>query len=144
MGSPELGIAVVCAGFLGFFILLFGTLALMRWFQHKERLAMIEQGMMPADSGTPRNGKTTLAWGIGITAFGLALLCGLLPFSFLWAQDGNFQGMLLLPGLIILFMGTALMIIYLVTRPAPVVEVPAEEIALPRLEIGEPDENSGE
>lgn len=132
MGTPELGIGIACAGFLGFFVLLFGTLALTRWFRHKERLAMIEQGLMPADAVKPRNGKATLAWGIGITAFGLALLCGLLP---LGSRPGSARplasiGLFLLPGLIVLFMGLALVIIYFVTRPAPADE-PPEEVLVP-------------
>jgi hypothetical protein len=120
--TPEVGIGIVCMGFSTFFVLLFGTLALMRWFRHKERMAMIEQGMMLDETVKTRNGKSTLAWGIGITAFGLALLCGLLSLSL--SRDGSTRSMasvgpILLPGLIILFMGMALIIIYFVTRPAP-------------------------
>ena len=117
MGSPEIGFAVICTGLLVFFVLLFGTLALMRWFRHKERLAMIEQGMMPADTAKPHNGKATLAWGIGITAFGLAVLCGMLPLG--WRAGRGFldSGPVLLPGLIVLFMGVALIIIHFATRP---------------------------
>lgn len=140
MGRSELGVVIACMGFLGFFVLLFGTLLLTRWFRYKERLAMIEQGLMPAaDVVKPRNGKGTLAWGIGIAAFGLALLCGLLPLG--WpTRVGSTRsiasiGPILLPGLIVLFMGLALIIIYFVTRPAPASEL-AEE-ALPPAELGE-------
>jgi hypothetical protein len=131
MVTPELGVGIACMGFLGFFVLLFGTLALMRWFRHKERLAMIEQGLMPADAVKPRNnGKGTLAWGIGIAAFGLALLCGLSPLVFKAASDPYISiasaAPSLLPGLVILFMGLALIIIYFVTRPATPDESPPE------------------
>jgi sugar phosphate permease len=123
--KPEVGIAIICAGFVGFFVLLFGTLLLMRWFRHKERLAMIQQGLLPADAARPRNGKGALVWGIGITAFGLALSLGLLPFSFLRATNGVYRGVFLLPGLLVLFMGVALLIIYFATRPTPAGEPPA-------------------
>jgi hypothetical protein len=152
MGSPEIGIAVVCAGFVGFFVLLFGTLALMRWFRHKERLAMIEQGLMPPDAARPRNGKAMLAWGIGITAFGLAVLCGASPLIWKAASDPYVSITsaipALLPGLVILFMGVALMIIYFVTRPEPGEEavegIPplTEGDELPALERG--DEGAAE
>lgn len=153
MGSPEIGFTIACMGFLGFFVLLFGTLALMRWFRHKERLAMIEQGLMPADAVKIRNGKGTLAWGIGITAFGLALMCGLLLLG--WrvgsARPLTSIGPILLPGLVVLFMGVALIIIYFATRPAtdhePVEETlpPAEMTPdLPALELEEVEESPEE
>jgi len=142
-------------GFLGFFVLLFGTLALMRWFRHKERLAMIEQGLMPADAVRVRNGKGALAWGIGITAFGLALTCGLLPLG--WrvgsARPLTSIGPSLLPGLVVLFMGLALIIIYFVTRPAPADESLEEALLpseldetpdLPALELEEVEESPEE
>jgi hypothetical protein len=149
MSSPEIGFAVICTGLLVFFVLLFGTLALMRWFRHKERLAMIERGLMPADAVKPRNGKATLAWGIGITAFGLAVLCGMLPLG--WRTSRGFlnYGPLLLPGLIVLFMGVALIIIHFVTRPMSTEEGVEEALSpaqaggttdLPALELEEDEE----
>ena len=41
METPEIFIGVICAGFVFFFAMLFGTLLLIRWFRHRERLAMI-------------------------------------------------------------------------------------------------------
>jgi len=136
MGTPDITIAALCAGVVIFFALLFGTLLLMRWFRHKERMAMIEQGLMPVDAVEavkPRNGKATLAWGIGITALGLAVLC-----ATLWlgvarvGSTGSIApvGPLMLPGLFILFMGIALITIHFATRPAPETETPAEESLL--------------
>ncbi|UCC62084.1 MAG: hypothetical protein JSV36_15030 [Anaerolineae bacterium] len=125
MGSPEVIITIFCVGFVLFFALLFGMLLLMRWFSHKEQLAMIEQGLIPADAARLRNGKATLAWGVGVSAFGLVLLGGLAPLGFLLtaSRAGSTRAMafwpVLLPGLVVLFMGLALIIIYFVTRPAP-------------------------
>jgi len=133
MRTPEL---IACLGFMSFFVLLFGTLLLLRWFRHKETLAMIERGLLPASAARPRrNGKATLAWGIGITVFGLALLGGSWPFSFLWATDGIYRGALLLPGLIVLFIGVALLIVYFATRPEPAGE--PLQAALPPAEADE-------
>jgi len=132
MDTPEVFFFIACTGLIGFFVLLFGTLALMRWFRHKERMVMIQQGLMPADAVKPRDGKASLAWGIGITAFGLALLCGLAPL--LLGRRAGSTGSLasivpgLLPGLIVLFMGLALIIIYFVTRPTPDAEQLEEDL----------------
>ena len=125
METPEIFMTIFCAGFVLFFALLFGTLVLMRWFRYKEQLAMIEQGLIPADAARPRNSKATLAWGIGVSAFGLVLLGGLAPLGLLLtaSRAGSTRAMafwpVLLPGLVVLFMGLALIIIYVVTRPAP-------------------------
>jgi hypothetical protein len=125
-----------CAGFLGFFFLFFGSRALTRWFQHRERMAMIARGLLPNDvltDSVPKrngNGKRVLTWGIAVTAFGLALLCGLLPLVF--SRPGRSSGgseLFLLPGLVIVFMGVALVIIHLVTRPKNDIEPEEEELA---------------
>lgn len=95
---------------------------------------MIEQGMMPADAVKPRNGKATLAWGIGITAFGLAVSCGMLPLG--WRTGRSFldYGPVMLPGLIVLFMGVALIIIHFVTRPTATDEGVEEALSLAQAE----------
>lgn len=140
--EPDVNISffIICAGFIGFFVLLFGTLALMRWFRYKETLAMIERGLMPDDVVKKRNGKGSLVWGIAITAFGLALIGSVWLLAAARAgRDGgdstSFVAPLMLPGLVVLFMGIALIIIYLVTRPEPAAE-PLEETLSP-VEPGE-------
>ena len=159
MGTPEIMMTIFCAGLVLFFALLFGTLLLMRWFSYREQLAMIEQGLIPADAARPRNSKATLAWGIGVSAFGLVLLGGLAPLGFLLtaSRAGSTRAMafwpVLLPGLVVLFMGLALIIIYVVTRPAPEEEragelappaTPADLPALPALEEVQEDNQAPE
>jgi hypothetical protein len=145
---PETMLAVACAGCLGFFGLLFGTQLLGRWLRHKEVMAMIEQGVVPTDELEKPNGRGSLAWGIGIVAFGLAILCAL---ASLWLliprrlpsvpEIGGFPnvtlltGLLVFPGLIVLFIGVALIIVYVVNRPAPAGK-PVEE-ALPTAALAE-------
>jgi hypothetical protein len=131
---------LACAGFLGFFALLFGTLVLTRWFRHKETMAMIERGLEPNNLVRKRNGKGTSTWGIVITAFGLALICGALPLVYERPGHGpddffSSMGPVMLPGLIVLFMGVALIIIYFVNRPEPTT-APLED-TLPPVEPGE-------
>jgi hypothetical protein len=109
--------------FTFFVITLSVTLIVWRWFRYKETLAMIEQGLIPSERAKKQtakrnNGKGLLAWGIGITAFGLALLCAVFPL--MWTRkDWILMGPVHLPGLLVLFMGIALIIIYFVTRPEP-------------------------
>lgn len=118
---------LVCAGFVALFALGFGTLVLMRWFRHKETLVMIQQGMAPPELTKKQNGKGMLVWGIGIAFFGLALLGALTMLAFfvgLPTGEGggggvHFAILSAVPGLVILFLGIALIIIYVVTRPAP-------------------------
>jgi hypothetical protein len=144
-----LGIGITCAGFLGFFTLLFGTLVLIRWIRYRETLAMVERGLTPAEVPKARNGngKGTLVWGIIVTAVGLALMCGFLAwFSVPMLTMGTMTmgdlssvaiaGMLATPGLMVIFIGVALIIIYFVTRPEPTAE-PLEETP-PLAELDEP------
>lgn len=151
-----LGIGFSCIAFLGlgFFTLLFGTLVLVRWFRYRENLALIERGLTPADMTKARNGngKGLLAWGIAIIAFGLALMCGLASFSglpMLYAGDPTgimfpIVVMFAMPGLLVLSIGIALVIIYYVTRPEPAaadLEAPPPPAAL---EAPTPEESPGE
>jgi hypothetical protein len=130
MDATEITVPI-CAGFVSFFVLLFGTLVLMRWFRHKETLAMIQQGMVPPDVGKKNNnGKGMLIWGVGIAFFGLALLGTLAILGgFLTrmpvADSGGgvyFAVLPLVPGLVVLFLGIALVIVYVITRPGPAAE----------------------
>ncbi|HSJ53487.1 MAG TPA: DUF6249 domain-containing protein [Anaerolineae bacterium] len=130
--------ALMVFGFVLFFALLFGTLVLMRWFRHKETLAMIEQGMRPAHLVQPRNGKRPLAWGIALLAFGTALMCGgvALASGSGWGP-GNMIGPavpLIVPGLIALALGVAFIVIYLIFRTPS-----SEERSLEPWEVDERD-----
>jgi hypothetical protein len=106
-----------CVMSIGFFLSLFGFLALMRYFRYKETMALAEKGLMrPGPYG---NGKDTLRWGIAITAVGLALCLGLYPIGFLPGNSGDFPlgfGPWMLGGLIPTFFGIGLVLIYILTR----------------------------
>jgi len=104
--------------FLTWFVTLlvfFGFILGMRYLKHKETIAMIEKGMLPERGG---DGKRTLRWGIGVTAVGLALTLGLYSVGFM-EPGGDFPlrfGPWMLAGLVPLFIGLALILIYYLTR----------------------------
>ena len=100
------------------FSLPFGYAAYVRKLHHIEMMAMIEKGIVetpgPQASG---NGKGSLRWGIVITALGLALSLGLYPFGFLVpATFPLFFGPWMVIGLIPLFFGLSLIVVYQVTK----------------------------
>lgn len=105
-----------CLGFVGFFIVLFGFIALMRFLSYRETLALAEKGLIRP--GRARgDGKDTLRWGIVITAIGMALCVGLYPIGFV--ADAGFPlgfGPWMLAGLLPTFFGLGLVVIYVLTR----------------------------
>jgi len=117
-------IGFVCTGFVLFFALLFGFLALQRWLRHRENMAMIQQGMTPPPEARRGNGngKTLLVWGIGIATFGLVMMAAL---GAAWMLMLNVQStsvsislpLLALPGLAVLFMGGAVLLVYILLKP---------------------------
>jgi hypothetical protein len=105
---------------LGFFVLFFGFLALMRFISYRETMALAEKGLVRADRLRNGSGKDTLRWGIVIAALGAALCVGLYPLGFI----GNTRWLLglgpwMLAGLLPLFFGLGLILIYAVTREDP-------------------------
>ena len=121
MESPEA--IIPCTGFVGFFALLFGYLVLMRWFRHRETMAAIQQGMAPPQAAKRRNGngKGLLVGGIGIIAFGMVMVLALGAFVSVIGvgpQPSSWPFLLLVPGLLTLFGGVAMIILYLVLKPA--------------------------
>jgi hypothetical protein len=129
----ELAVCVVPSAFL---VAIFGTIVLVRWFKHREILAMVEKGLLPAqyaqymNASRGRGGRGLLGWGIALVMLGLALMIGLWPIGFTRAGVENPYplgfGPWMLVGLIPLFIGLALLIIYFLTRKE---ETPAPEMA---------------
>ncbi len=102
--------------FLGFFIVFFGFIVLMRYMGYRETLALAEKGLLRPEP--PRsNGKGALRWGIAITALGLAISLGIYPLG--WVAGGgvyplNF-GPWMIVGLVPLFFGLGLILIHVLT-----------------------------
>ena len=107
--------------FLGFIVLL-------RYIDHRERMALISRGIDPNRPRQKRRGGGVLRAGLIILMVGLALTVGLYPVGFMLPpgySTGPFKaGPWLLPGLIPLGVGCALIISYYLTPPS---DPPSEE-----------------
>ena len=101
---------------LGFCILLFGFIVLMRYISYRETLALAEKGLVRPEMAHD-NGKGALRWGIVIASLGLALCIGLYPLG--WLGGGGVYplnlGPWMLAGFIPLFFGLGLVLIYVLT-----------------------------
>lgn len=109
-------------------VLLISIVAIvMRWFRHRERLAMIRQGLIPDDVaarvGATHKRRGLLWGGLGIALLGLLLLCAALfvalpSLGTLPSPAGlSSIGLLPLPGLLVAFMGVGLLILYVWAQP---------------------------
>ena len=113
--------------FLGFIVLL-------RYIDHRERMALISRGLDPNRPRLKRKGAGVLRAGLIVLMVGLALTVGLYPlgFTLLTSYAGPFgMGPWLLPGLIPLGVGFALIVSYYL---APPTDQPPPEEPLPRSE----------
>jgi hypothetical protein len=104
-----IGWLIVLAIFCGFIVLL-------RYIEHRERMALIERGIDPNILRRQRRGVGVLRAGLIITMVGLALTIGLYPLGFMLpssiTETPLHFGPWLLPGLIPLGVGGALVIGY--------------------------------
>ncbi|HEX6110162.1 MAG TPA: DUF6249 domain-containing protein [Ktedonobacteraceae bacterium] len=109
----------VLAALFGWLIALaifFGFIVLLRYIQHRERMALIVRGINPNTLRKQRRGSGVLRAGLITAMVGLALTVGLYPIGFMLppsftAVPFHF-GPWLLPGLIPLGVGIALVISY--------------------------------
>ena len=155
--------------FLAFFIctipfaLLLGFVLLWRYMRHREVLRMLELGIAPPAAGAsgvpapavslpplpsvpppPSSGRALLAWGLVLLGLGLAFTLALWPIGFLLEQEAGIRlplglGPWMLVGFVPLFLGLALTLTYVLTRPGaphsnapvavPPIEPPSEAIA---------------
>lgn len=126
-----------CVVPIAFLVAICGTIALLRWFRHREIMALAEKGLMPAQYAQyvrASRGRGLMGWGIALAALGLALMIGLWPIGFIVREPYPlYFGPWMLGGLIPLFIGLALLITYFLTRkeepPAP--EAGPEEAEVP-------------
>ncbi|HEY3312838.1 MAG TPA: DUF6249 domain-containing protein [Anaerolineales bacterium] len=107
---------VPCVGFLLFVFLVLGFIVLMRYLNYQETLKLAEKGLVKPVNQSG-NGKGALIWGILITAIGLATTLGLWPLGFMYGPSYPFGfGPWMLAGLLPMFFGIGLILIYVLTR----------------------------
>ena len=127
-------------------VLLIGAVVVvLRWFRHRERLAMIQQGLSTDQavptSGVVRQRRGLLLGGLSIALLGLLLLCAaffvLFPRVTALPTPGALSsiGLVPLPGLLVAFMGVGLLILYVWAQPT--VERRASAPAAPAIEDAE-------
>lgn len=130
---------LVLLGWLMVLAIFFGFIVLLRYLHHKERMALITQGINPQRQRgeDPRRlirSRRMLRAGLIIAMVGLSLTVGLYPIGFflpvtLAAATPFHLGPWLLPGLIPLGVGIALIVSYYLEQnvPGSHVEQPLEE-----------------
>jgi hypothetical protein len=108
---------VVLAALLGWLIALvifLGFIALLRYIDHRERMALIAKGLNPNQMRRSRRSVGVLRAGLIIAMVGLALTIGLYPLGYMlpasFTATPLHVGPWLLPGLIPLGVGGALVI----------------------------------
>jgi hypothetical protein len=114
--DPSFFFAPLCCGIL-FFVVLFGFLAIWRYLQYRETLALAEKGLLKPDTRPESrgNGKNALRWGVVIASLGLALTVGLWPLGI----NSNYPlglGPWMIGAFIPLFFGLGLILIYILTK----------------------------
>jgi len=114
--NSNIGLAI-CAGGFGFFVLLFAFLILLRFLNYRETISLAEKGLVRAQTEAS-NGKGNLKTGIILASIGLALMIGMAPIGIYSGYPGGFGPWMIL-GLLPLFIGLGLVLIYVVTRDRP-------------------------
>ena len=115
-------VLVILAGWLIALAIFFAFIVFIRYLQHREHMAMISTGMHPARLQRQRRSRGILRAGLIIAMVGLTLTIGLYPIGYIlppmFATIPFHLGPWLLPGLIPLGVGVALISSYYLERDA--------------------------
>ena len=118
---PE-SVIVILIGWLLALAIFFGFIVLLRYLQYREHMAMISSGMRPNSIGRQRRSRGLLRAGLITAMVGLTLTIGLYPVGYIlppaFAAIPLHLGPWLLPGLIPLGVGVALIASYYLERDA--------------------------
>lgn len=117
-------VLLILIGWLLALAIFFGFIILIRYLQHREHMAMINTGIHPHSFRQQRRRSSgMLRAGLIIAMVGLTLTIGLYPIGFIlppvFASIPFHFGPWLLPGLIPLGVGIALIVSYYLERDAP-------------------------
>jgi hypothetical protein len=101
---------ILCLGVTGILAVILGFIALLRYLNYRETIAMAEKGLTrPA----AKNNKPLLHWGIVITSLGLVLSIGLYFLGFAAYENYPLHlGPWILGGLVPLFLGLGLILLH--------------------------------
>lgn len=117
---------IVGLEWLGALAIFLGFILLIRYLDHRERMAMIDRGLTPPQplrTLYARSGSAALRGGLITAMVGLAVTIGLYTLGFLLPPSlGSAPGHIgpwLLPGLIPLFVGLALVVSHYLAPPQP-------------------------
>jgi hypothetical protein len=104
-----------CLGGVFVLILIAMTIVALRYLSYRETMALAEKGLIKPER--ENDGKRTLRWGIIVSAIGLALSLGLYPvgLNFNTSYPLGFGPWMLL-GLVPLFFGLSLILIYVLVQ----------------------------
>jgi uncharacterized protein DUF6249 len=109
-------VIVILLGWLAALAIFFGFIVFLRYLYHRERMALITQGINPDGVRKQRRSRGILRAGLITAMVGLALTVGLYPIGFMlpatFTSTPFHLGPWLLPGLIPLGVGLALISSY--------------------------------
>lgn len=117
----------ICASVVSILLVIFGFILAIRYLNYRETLALAEKGLVRPERQQQNGGKSTLIWGIIIAAVGLALCLGLWPIGMVGYGSNAYPlgfGPWMLFGLVPLFFGLALILVYVLTRDTKKRELP--------------------
>lgn len=114
-------VVLLLIGWLAAMAIFFGFIVMLRYLHHRETMALISHGINPESIPRRRRSRGMLRAGLIITMVGLALTIGLYPIGFflpLTLATPFHLGPWLLPGLIPLGVGIALIVSYYLEQNA--------------------------
>lgn len=136
-------VLAVLIGWLLALAIFFGFIILLRYLQHRERIALIAHGIAPYRLREQRRSRGILRAGLITGMVGLALTIGLYPIGYIlppaFSETPWHVGPWLLPGLIPLGVGIALIASYYLERDSDIPSLDPPE-PLSRLKDADPDE----
>ncbi len=105
---------ILCLGVAGILTVLLGFIALLRYLNYRERIAMAEKGLAPP---AVKDNKPLLRWGIVLASLGLALIIGLYFAGFAaYERYPLHLGPWMLGGFVPLFLGLGLVLLHYLTE----------------------------